>query len=130
MTTSNQVNVEQLIQQLQQLQLENQQLLSTLQQRAPEPKVSLPAKFDGTRSQFRGFINQVRLLFQLHPRRYPTATSQVGLVGTLLTGSALKWFAPLMEKNSILLNSWDLFLEEFEATFGDPDHERTATNKI
>ena len=26
-----------------------------------EPKISLPSKFDGTRSQFRGFLNQVRL---------------------------------------------------------------------
>ena len=37
-----------------------------------EPKISLPAKFDGTRSLFRGFLNQVRLVIQLHPNRYPT----------------------------------------------------------
>ena len=28
-----------------------------------EPKISLSSKFDGTRSQFRGFLNQVRLVF-------------------------------------------------------------------
>ena len=37
-----------------------------------EPKISLPSKFDGTRSQFRGFLNQVRLVFQMHPTQYPT----------------------------------------------------------
>ena len=26
-----------------------------------EPRVSLPDKFDGTRSKFRGFVNQIRL---------------------------------------------------------------------
>jgi hypothetical protein len=30
-----------------------------------EPKVSLPEKFDGTRSHFRGFINQIRLIIRL-----------------------------------------------------------------
>ena len=27
-----------------------------------EPKISLPAKFDGLRSHFRGFMNQVHLM--------------------------------------------------------------------
>ena len=54
-----------------------------------EPRVSLPEKFDGTRSKFRGFVNQVRLITILQPQRYPTDVARVGLVGTLLTGQAL-----------------------------------------
>ena len=52
------------------LALHVQQLEATivaLQQQGPstqgihkEPKIGLPMKFDGTRSQFRGFLNQVR----------------------------------------------------------------------
>jgi hypothetical protein len=38
---------------------------------------------------FEGFVNQVRLITILQPERYPTEQSQVGLVGTLLTGQAL-----------------------------------------
>ena len=57
-----------------------QQLESTIivlqQQRGEghikEPKISLPAKFDGSRAHFRGFLNQVRLVIQMHPTRYPT----------------------------------------------------------
>ncbi|XP_024540741.1 uncharacterized protein LOC112349847 [Selaginella moellendorffii] len=129
------VSIEQLMQQLQQLQLENQRLQQVLQQssstsRPPEPKVSLPAKFDGKRSQFRGFVNQVKLVFRLHSHWYLTVALQVGLVGTLLTGSALKWFAPLLEKDSTLLDSWNAFYQEFEAAFGDMDRERTASNKL
>jgi hypothetical protein len=37
---------------------------------APKPKISLPEKFDGTRLKFRGFVSQVRVIMQLHPRRY------------------------------------------------------------
>jgi hypothetical protein len=95
-----------------------------------DPKIGLPTKFDGTRSQFRGFLNQVRLVIQMHPSRYPTDASRVGLVGTLLSGTALAWFAPLLEKNSPLLNNFEEFISEFKACFGDTDSIRTAINKV
>lgn len=95
-----------------------------------EPRISLPEKFDGTRSKFRGFVNQVRLVFILQPQRYPTDVSRVGLVGTLLSGQALSWFAPLFEKQSPILNSFDVFLVAFEEAFGEHDKIRSATTKI
>ena len=95
-----------------------------------EPKISLPSKFDGTRSQFRGFLNQVRLVFQMHPTRYPTDSARVGLVGTLLTGTTLAWFAPLLEKKCPILDNFDEFIKEFQACFGDTDSMRTTINKI
>ena len=67
----------------------------------------------------------------MHPSRYPIDTSRVGLVGTLLSGSALAWFAPLLEKESPLLNNFEEFLSEFKACFGDTDScIRKAFNKI
>ena len=106
------------------------QQAGTSQTFAKEPKICLPGKFDGTRSQFRGFLNQVRLVIHLHPSRYPTDASQVGLIGTLLSGTALAWFAPLLEKKSPLLNNFDEFIKEFQANFGDTDSVRTAINKL
>ena len=53
-----------------------------------EPRIALPEKFDGTRSKFRGFINQVQLAIELQPQSYPTPRSQVRFIGTLLSGSA------------------------------------------
>jgi len=64
---------------------------------APEPKISLPEKFDGTHLKFRGFVNQVRLIMQLHPYHYFDDTTRVGFIGTLLTGSVAAWFAPILE---------------------------------
>ena len=95
-----------------------------------EPKISLPTKFDGTRSRFRGFLNQVRLVIQLHPNRYPTDVARVGLVGTFLRRTTLAWFAPLLEKKSPLLEDFEAFVMEFQASFGDTDNTRTTINKI
>jgi hypothetical protein len=37
-----------------------------------EPRISLPKKFDRTRSKFQGFINQVQFITFLQSERYPT----------------------------------------------------------
>jgi hypothetical protein len=70
---------------------------------ALEPQINLPEKFDGTCLKFRGFVSQVCLIMQLHPRRYFDDTIRVGFVGTLLTGTAVAWFAPILETSSPLL---------------------------
>ena len=41
-------------------------------QQRKESRVSLPDKFDGTRSKFRAFVNQIRLITALHAERYAT----------------------------------------------------------
>jgi hypothetical protein len=97
---------------------------------APEPKISLPEKFDGTCPKFWGFVSQVRVIMQLHPRRYLDDTTRVGFVGTLLTGTAAAWFTPILETSSPLLQDFNAFMAKFEAVFGDSDKARTSTNKL
>jgi hypothetical protein len=97
---------------------------------ALEPQISLPEKFDGTRLKFRGFVSQVRLIMQLHPCRYFDDTTCVGFVGTLLTGIAAAWFAPILETSSPLLQDFNAFKAKFEAVFGDSDKVRTSANKL
>ena len=128
-------------QQHRELTLCMQQLEATivsLQQQGPstlgiskEPRIGLPMKFDGTRSQFREFLSQVRLVIQMHPSRYPIDASRVRLVDTLLSGTTLTWFAPLSEKESPLLNNFKEFIiSKFKTCFGDTDIVRTTINKI
>ncbi len=105
-------------------------VLPALAMVAPEPQISLPKKFDGTRLKFRGFVNQVRLIMQLHPRHYFDDTTHVGFVGTLLTRTAAAWFAPILETSSPLLQDFNAFMVEFEAVFGDSDKARTSANKL
>jgi hypothetical protein len=97
---------------------------------APEPKISLLDKFDGTRPKFRGFVNQVRLIIQLHPRRYLDDTTHVRFVGTLLIGTAATWFAHILETSSPLLQDFNAFMAKFEAVFGDSDKARISANKL
>jgi len=102
----------------------------TLAMVALEPKINLLEKFDGTRLKFRGFVSQVHLIMQLHPRRYFDDTTRVGFVGTLLTGIAATWFAPILETSSPLLQDFNAFMVEFEAVFGDNDKAKTLANKL
>ncbi len=80
--------------------------------------------------KFRGFVSQVRLIMELHPRRYFDDTTRVGFVGTLLTGTAATWFAPILETSSPLLQDFNAFMAEFETMFGDSDKARTSANKL
>ena len=75
-------------------------------------------------------MNQVRLITMLQPQRYPTDATCVGLMGTLLTGQALSWFAPLFEKNAAILSNFEAFLGAFSEAFGEHDKIRLATTKI
>ena len=55
------------VQQLEATIVALQQQGSSTQGIHKEPKIGLPMKFDGTRSQFRGFPNKVQLVIQMHP---------------------------------------------------------------
>jgi hypothetical protein len=105
-------------------------VLPVLAMVAPKPKISLPEKFDGTRLKFRGFVSQVRLIMQLHPRRYFDDTTHVGFIGTLLTGTTAAWFAPILETSSPLLQDFNAFMAKFETMFEDSDKARTSANKL
>ena len=59
----------------------------------------------------------------MHPNIYPTDATWVRIIRTLLT-----WFAPLLEKNSPLLEDFDGFFKEVEASIGNS--VRTTNNKI
>jgi len=97
---------------------------------ALKPHISLQEKFDGTRLKFRGFVSQVHLIMQLHPRCYFDDTTRVGFVKTQLTGTAVAWFAPILETSSPFLQDFNTFMAEFEAVFGDSDKVRTSANKL
>jgi hypothetical protein len=86
-------------------------VLHALAMVAPESKISVLEKFDGTRLKFRGFVSQVRLIMQLHPRRYFDDTTRVGFIGTLLIRTVVAWFAPIiLETSSPLLQDFNAFM--------------------
>jgi hypothetical protein len=90
----------------------------------------MPEKFHGTRSKFRGFVQQVNIFLRLHPSRYPDDAMQVAFIGSLLSGSALSWFVPFLEKHSPILQDMVQFEALFTAAFGNSDRERVAETKM
>ena len=50
-------------------------------------------------------------MIKLHPNCYLADVAHVGLVGTLLTGTTLAWFAPLLERHSPLLENFEGFVK-------------------
>ena len=140
-------NLNQIMAALQQLQLENEILRESLRELqsstsrnplptesqplyVPEPTISLSNKFNDTMVFLHGFINQIRLIIRLQPQLYASNFSRVGLVSTLLSGPAQAWFAPLIETSSPLLEDFNVFIAELEATFGETDRRQTALTKL
>jgi hypothetical protein len=55
------------------------------------------------------------------------------MIGSLLTGKALKWFTPILEKpelNNEVLNNYAEFTKLLESTFGEPDRALVAASAI
>ncbi len=104
--------------------------ISIVQPQQKESWISLHDKLDGRWSKFQGLVNQMHLVIRFHLHRYPTGLAQVGLIGTLLSSIALVWFIPSLEHQSPLFNEFEIFLEEFNATFGNLDKECTSNIKI
>ncbi|KMS86784.1 hypothetical protein BVRB_033640, partial [Beta vulgaris subsp. vulgaris] len=82
----------------------------------PEPKVQLPEPYHGDRKSLRGFLNQLRLVWQLQPPQYHNDALKVGLLGT--TGPALRWFSPMLEAQDPRLNNATVVIQMLEAAFG------------
>ncbi len=56
--------------------------------------------------------------------------TQVKFIGTLLSGTILAWFAPLLEHQSLIVNNFETFLKEFGASFGNLNKKRIVTSKL
>ncbi|KAH6571191.1 hypothetical protein BASA62_004014, partial [Batrachochytrium salamandrivorans] len=116
----------------------NKEMLeSTISESTPvstlEPKVSLPDKFDGTRRNFRGFINQLEHVFQIQASRYDTDRKKIAMLGTLLTGNALAWYNPYLEKPDLFrynLSTWPRFKKKFRAAFREINQEQVSEARL
>jgi hypothetical protein len=97
---------------------------------AREPKFIMSEKFDGTRSKFCGFVQQVNLILWLHRSRYPDDSTQVAFIGLLLSRNAISWFASFLEKHSSVLQDMAQFEALFTIVFGDSNRERVAETKV
>ncbi|KAH9244757.1 hypothetical protein BASA81_017815 [Batrachochytrium salamandrivorans] len=85
---------------LRSLEIENQALQQGIRpENLREPKAALPDKFDGTRRHFRGFINQLELVFPAYriSGTIPTG-KKIANLWTLLTDKALILVQSILSK--------------------------------
>lgn len=122
--------VQNIIERLQRLEAENKNLRQIAATSRPDPRVALPEKFNGDRRRFRGFINQVDLLFMINSHHYASDSLKVGLIGTLLCDKALAWFSPYLEKQDPILDSYATSKKLLFLTFDEPDRSVVAAAKL
>lgn len=85
-----------------------------------EPKLPAPERYDGNPERCRGFVTQCTLVFGLQPNSFPTESSKVAYIITLLTGKALDWATALWEQQSPLTDNCDQFIAEMRRVFHHP----------
>jgi hypothetical protein len=67
---------------------------------------------------------------RFHLSHYPDDSMQVAFLGSLLSGNAISWFVPSLEKHSPVLQNMAQFKALFTTVFGYSDRERVAETKM
>lgn len=94
-----------------------------------EPKLPLPVRFSGDRSQFSNFRDSCLLYFKLRPYSSGPQSQQVGIIISLLQGDPQTWAFGLPASDPAL-RSVEEFFSAMGVLYADPDQRTTADNKL
>jgi hypothetical protein len=106
-------------------------------------KPKSPGPFDGTPSQLRGFLTQLKMYHRMFPTKLSREIDRILHAGTCLTGTALAWFEPRMrdfmetenealrdEETNLIFENFDGFEEAITNVFGNTDEMRMAVEAL
>ena len=82
--------------------------------------MAVPEKFNGSRALYRGFINQLNLVFMVNKTTYSFDSIKIAVLASYLTGPVLAWFNPYLENQAaheFSLSSYENFCLEMDAFF-------------
>ncbi|KAI3638151.1 hypothetical protein MIR68_003762 [Amoeboaphelidium protococcarum] len=105
---------------------------SALQKR----QIVYPEKFDGNVTEFRSFVNQCQLMFDLHPEAFASDDIKIKTVGSLLCKKASKYYDPIIEQPDQYkdeLKSYDSFiqcLKDWLCPASQRDNDEKALRKL
>jgi Ty3 transposon capsid-like protein len=89
-----------------------------------------PKSFDGSNMSCANFLRQLKLNFIAAPDRFATDKAKcIHLLGHL-TGPAWDWVAPMVDRDSPILENYDLLTESLSGVFGHPDIIQNAMNRL
>ncbi|KAL0204031.1 hypothetical protein M9458_002049, partial [Cirrhinus mrigala] len=97
---------------------------------APQPKIALPDKWDGSGARCDVLLTNLSLLFEFQPARYPTERSRIALLISLLTGQAAEWAAAVLKANGIAAHSYTEFTNQLRAAFQHPESEVEVDSRL
>uniref|UniRef100_A0AAY4CF78 Retrotransposon gag domain-containing protein n=1 Tax=Denticeps clupeoides TaxID=299321 RepID=A0AAY4CF78_9TELE len=98
--------------------------MSTLAGLAPPPL------YDGDSKSCRGFITQCRLLLRLQAAHLPDEETAVAYIITRLTGRALDWVTPLVERRDPICLSVPAFLDRLQTVFQGETGRRASSLRL
>uniref|UniRef100_A0AAY4CWA6 DUF4939 domain-containing protein n=1 Tax=Denticeps clupeoides TaxID=299321 RepID=A0AAY4CWA6_9TELE len=86
-----------------------------------------PPLYDGNPKKCRGFITQCRLILRLQAAHLPDDETAVAYIITRLTGRALEWVTPLVERRDPVCLSVPAFLDRLQTVFQGETGRRAAS---
>ncbi len=77
-----------------------------------------------------GFLLQCSLFVSQQPSLYPTDSSRIAFVCSLLTGKALEWVTAVWKMDGSAFPTFDTFLQHFRNVFEHPADARSAGDQL
>ncbi len=94
------------------------------------PRLAFPEKFDGESAKCKGFLLQCSLFVNQQPSLYPTDSSRIAFVCSLLTGKALEWATAVWRMDGSAFLTFDSFLQQFREVFEHSADGRNAGDQL
>ncbi len=94
------------------------------------PRLAFPEKFDGEPARCKGFLLQCSLFTNQQPSLYPTDSSRIAFVCSLLTGKALEWVTAVWRMDGSSFPTFNIFLQHFREVFEHPAEGRSAGDQL
>ncbi|XP_005369925.1 retrotransposon Gag-like protein 3 [Microtus ochrogaster] len=89
-----------------------------------------PVAFNGDSQKLSEFLVQLNSYLRTRGHLYPAETVLVSFVGSFFSGEAGRWFQPLADTQSPLLEQFERFIRALQDTFDDPENMEVATQGL
>ncbi|XP_075813416.1 retrotransposon Gag-like protein 3 [Microtus pennsylvanicus] len=89
-----------------------------------------PVAFNGDSQKLSEFLVQLNSYLRTRGHLYPAEAALVRFVGSFFSGEAGRWFQPLADTQSPLLEQFERFIRALQDTFDDPENMEVATQGL
>ncbi len=95
-----------------------------------DPRLTPPKPFAGDPNSCQGFLTQCSLIFELQPSSFPTDSSKIAYIITLLSDKVLSWASAVWQSQDACCEPYVAFKEEFKRVFDYPVSGREASKHL